>query len=64
MKLITLTTLLIVLTTINIASLVWIGYNVNPILSLILVIGETWWVASFIKTEPKQNNNDRGKIQF
>jgi hypothetical protein len=62
MKIITLTTLLIVLTTINIASLVWIGYNVNPILSLILIIGETWWVASIIKTEPK--NNNQGKIQF
>ena len=63
MKLITLTTLLIVLTTINIASLIWIGYNVNPILSLILIIGETWLVASLIKIESKQNNN-KGKIQF
>jgi hypothetical protein len=62
MKLITITTLLIVLTTINIASLVWIGYNVNPILSLILIIGETWWVASIIKTEPK--NNNQGKLRF
>jgi hypothetical protein len=62
MKLITLTTLLIVLTTINIASLVWIGYNVNPILSLILIIGETWWVASIIKSEPKDNN--QGKLRF
>ena len=62
MKLISIVTLLIVLTTINIASLVWIGYNVNPILSLILIIGETWWVASIIKTEPKNNNKDR--IQF
>jgi hypothetical protein len=62
MKLITLTTLLIVLVSINIATLVWIGYNVNPILSLILIIGETWWVASIIKTEPK--NNNQGKINF
>jgi hypothetical protein len=62
MKIITLTTLLIVLTTINIASLVWIGYNVNPILSLILIIGETWWVASIIKSEPKDNN--QGKLRF
>jgi hypothetical protein len=62
MKLITLTTLLIVLTTINIASLVWIGYNVNPILSLILIIGETWWVASIIKSEPKDNN--QGKLRL
>jgi hypothetical protein len=58
MNRLTIVTLLIVLTTINIASLVWIGYNVNPILSLILIIGETWWVASIIKTEPKQNNNN------
>jgi hypothetical protein len=62
MNRLTIVTLLIVLTTINIASLVWIGYNVNPILSLILIIGETWWVASIIKTEPKNNNKDR--IQF
>jgi hypothetical protein len=62
MNKLTIVTLLIVLTTINIASLVWIGYNVNPILSLILIIGETWWVASIIKTEPKNNNKDR--IQF
>jgi hypothetical protein len=62
MKIITLTTLLIVLTTINIASLVWIGYNVNPILSLILIIGETWWVASIIKSEPKDNN--QGKLRL
>jgi hypothetical protein len=62
MKLITLTTLLIVLTTINIASLIWIGYNVNPILSLILIIGETWWVASIIKSEPKDNN--QGKLRL
>ena len=62
MNRLTLTTLLIVLTTINIASLIWIGYNVNPILSLILIIGETWWVASIIKTEPNNNNKDR--IQF
>jgi hypothetical protein len=64
MNRLTIVTLLIVLTTINIASLVWIGCNVNPILSLILIIGETWWVASIIRTEPKQNNNNRGKIQF
>jgi hypothetical protein len=64
MNRLTIVTLLIVLTTINIASLVWIGYNVNPILSLVIIIGETWWVASIIRTEPKQNNNDRGKIQF
>ncbi len=63
MKLITLTILLIVLTTINIASLVWIGCNVNPILSLILIIGETWWVASLIKIESKQNNNNKGKLR-
>jgi hypothetical protein len=63
MKLITLTTLLIVLTTINIASLVWIGYNVNPILSLVIIIGETWWVASLIKIESKQNNNNQGKLR-
>jgi hypothetical protein len=60
MKLISSIALLIVLTTINIASLVWIGYNVNPILSLILIIGETWWVASIIKSEPKDNN--QGKL--
>jgi hypothetical protein len=62
MNRLTIVTLLIVLTTINIASLVWIGYNVNPILSLILIIGETWWVASIIKSEPKDNNKNR--IQF
>ena len=62
MNRLTIVTLLIVLTTINIASLVWIGYNVNPILSLILIIGETWWVASIIKSEPKHNN--QGKLRF
>ncbi len=62
MKLISSIALLIVLTTINIASLVWIGYNVNPILSLILIIGETWWVASIIKSEPKDNN--QGKLRL
>jgi hypothetical protein len=62
MNRLTIVTLLIVLTTINIASLVWIGYNVNPILSLILIIGETWWVASIIKTEPK--NNNQGKLRL
>jgi hypothetical protein len=62
MKIITLTTLLIVCVAINIATLVWIGYNVNPILSLIIMIGEVWAVASIIKTEPKNNNKDR--IQF
>jgi hypothetical protein len=62
MKIITLTTLLIVCVAINIATLIWIGYNVNPILSLIIMIGEAWVVASIIKTEPKQNN--KGKIQL
>lgn len=61
MKLITLTTLLIVLVAINIATLIWIGINIHPILTLILIIGETWWVASIIRTEPKQNNN-QGKL--
>jgi UPF0716 family protein affecting phage T7 exclusion len=63
MKLITLTTLLIVCVAINIAALIWIGYNVNPILTLILVIGEVWAVASIIKSEPKDNNN-QGKLNF
>jgi hypothetical protein len=62
MKIITLTTLLIVCVAINIATLIWIGYNANPILSLTIMIGEVWLVASLIKTEPKQNN--KGKIQF
>ncbi len=62
MNRLTLTTLLIVCVAINIAALIWIGYNVNPILTLILMIGEVWAVASIIKSEPKQNNNDRGKI--
>jgi hypothetical protein len=64
MNKITIVTLLIVLTTINIASLVWIGYNVNPILSLVIIIGETWLVASLIKIESKQNNNNKDRIQF
>ena len=63
MNRITIVTLLIVLTTINIASLVWIGYNVNPILSLVIIIGETWLVASLIKIESKQNNNNKGKLR-
>jgi hypothetical protein len=62
MNRLTITTLLIVLTTINIASLVWIGYNVNPILSLIIMIGEVWAVASIIKSEPKDNN--QGKLRL
>ena len=62
MKLISSITLLIVCVAINIATLIWIGYNVNPILSLILIIGETWLVASLIKTEPKHNN--QGKLRF
>ena len=57
------TTLLIVCLVINIASLIWIGYNVHPILSLILIIVETWIVASIIKTEPKQNSN-QGKLKL
>jgi hypothetical protein len=60
MKIITLTTLLIVCVAINIATLIWIGYNANPILSLTIMIGETWLVASIIKTEPKHNN--QGKL--
>jgi UPF0716 family protein affecting phage T7 exclusion len=64
MKLITLTTLLIVCVAINIAALIWIGYNVNPILTLTLIIGETWLVASLIKIESKQNNNNKGKLNF
>lgn len=56
-------TLLIICVVINIASLIWIGYNVHPILSLILIIVETWVVASIIKTEPKQNNN-QGKLKL
>jgi hypothetical protein len=63
MNRLTIVTLLIVLTTINIASLVWIGYNVNPILSLVIIIGETWLVASLIKIESKQNNNNKGKLR-
>jgi hypothetical protein len=62
MNRLTIVTLLIVLTTINIASLVWIGYNVNPILSLIIMIGEVWAVASIIKSEPKDNN--QGKLRL
>jgi hypothetical protein len=60
MKIITLTTLLIVCVAINIATLIWI--NIHPILALIIIIVEAWVVASIIKTEPKQNN--KGKIQF
>ena len=56
-------TLLIICVVINIVSLIWIGYNVHPILSLILIIVETWIVASIIKTEPKQNNN-QGKLKL
>jgi len=62
MKLISSITLLIVCVAINIATLIWIGYNVNPILSLIIMIGETWLIASIIKTEPKHNN--QGKLKF
>ena len=62
MKIITLTTLLIVCVAINIATLIWIGYNANPILSLIIMIGEVWIVASIIKSEPKDNN--QGKIRL
>ncbi len=62
MKIITLTTLLIVCVAINIATLIWIGYNVNPILSLIIMIGEVWAVASIIKSEPKDNN--QGKLRL
>jgi UPF0716 family protein affecting phage T7 exclusion len=63
MKLITLTTLLIVLVAINIATLIWIGYNVHTILTLILIIVETWIVASVIRTEPN-NNNNQGKLRL
>jgi hypothetical protein len=63
MNRLTITTLLIVFTTINIGALIWIGYNVNPILSLIIMIGEVWAVASIIKSEPKQNNN-QGKLRL
>jgi len=52
-------TLLIVCVAINIATLIWIGYNVNPILSLIIMIGEVWVVASITKTESKHNNQDK-----
>jgi hypothetical protein len=64
MKIITLTTLLIVCVAINIATLIWIGYNANPILSLIIMIGEVWIVASLIKIESKQNNNNQGKLRM
>lgn len=64
MKIITLTTLLIVCVAINIATLIWIGYNANPILSLTIMIGEVWLVASLIKIESKQNNNNQGKLRF
>jgi hypothetical protein len=60
MKLISSITLLIVCVAINIATLIWIGYNANPILSLIIMIGGVWIVASIIKTEPKHNN--QGKL--
>ena len=63
MNKITIVTLLIVLTTINIATLVWIGYNINPVLTLILVIVEVWAVASVIRTEPRDNNN-KGKLKL
>ena len=63
MKLISSITLLIVCVAINIATLIWIGYNINPLLSLILIIGETWAIASIIPSEPKQNNN-QGKIRM
>jgi len=55
-------TFLIVCVAINIATLIWIGYNIHPILTLILIIGETWLIASIIKTEPKHNN--QGKLRF
>jgi hypothetical protein len=57
MKQISSITLLIVCVAINIATLIWIGYNIHPLLSLILIIGETWAIASIIPSEPKQNNN-------
>ena len=60
MKLISSIALLIVCVAINIATLIWIGINIHPILTLILVIGETWLIASIIKTEPKHNN--QGKL--
>lgn len=63
MNRLTITTLLIVCLVINIASLIWVGYNIHPILSLILIIVETWIVASIIKTEPKQNSN-QGKLKL
>ena len=62
MKLISSIALLIVCVAINIATLIWIGYNANPILSLIIMIGEVWIVASIIKSEPKDNN--QGKLKF
>jgi hypothetical protein len=62
MKLISSIAFLIVCVAINIATLIWIGINIHPILALILVIGETWLVASIIKTEPKHNN--QGKLRF
>jgi hypothetical protein len=64
MKLISSITLLIVCVAINIATLIWIGYNANPILSLTIMIGEVWLVASLIKIESKQNNNNQGKLRF
>jgi hypothetical protein len=62
MKLISSIALLIVCVAINIAALIWIGINIHPILALILVIGETWLVASIIKTEPKHNNQGKLKL--
>ena len=62
MKLISLITLLIVLVAINIATLIWIGINIHPILTLILIIGQVWSGVSIIKTEPKHNN--QGKLRF
>ena len=62
MNRLTLITLLIVCVAINIATLIWIGYNANPILSFIIMIGEVWIVASITKTEPKHNN--QGKLNF
>jgi len=59
MKQISSITLLIVCVAINIATLIWIGYNINPLLSLILIIGETWAIASITKTESKHNNQDK-----
>jgi UPF0716 family protein affecting phage T7 exclusion len=62
MKLISSIALLIVLVAINIATLIWIGINIHPILTLILIIGQVWSGVSIIKTEPKHNN--QGKLRF